>query len=40
MRKPTLSGTQSVIGLMAGIFSVFGGVDGFTSVADRFQRCR
>jgi hypothetical protein len=26
MRKPTLSGTQSVIGLMAGIFSVFGGV--------------
>jgi Carboxypeptidase regulatory-like domain len=26
MRKPTLSGTQSVIGLVAGLFSVFGGV--------------
>ncbi len=26
MRKPTLSGTQSVIGLVAGLFSVVGGV--------------
>ena len=26
MRKPTLSGTQSVIGLVAGLFSVLGGI--------------
>jgi hypothetical protein len=30
MRKPTLSGAQSVIGLVAGLFSVVGGV--YTSV--------